>query len=957
MANDGQIVFEVTADGKHAIADIKEITRAIEKESKNWDKAAKQSTDTISDSFTSMLKKVTAGITAAKIGQMLLNIGKDALQAASDLEEVQNVVDVTFGESANQIDKWAKNAGIQFGLTETQAKKFASTMGAMMKSSGVASKDITQMSTDLAGLAADMASFYNLDFETAFQKIRSGISGETEPLKQLGINMSVANLEAFALQQGLSKTFSQMSQGEQTMLRYQYIMQQTADAQGDFSRTSDGYANSLRQMQTNIDQLKTKLGQILVPAVKDAIGWINQLLDKFIPNDEKTVIDQFNEIDADTEAKLADLEATYVKANNIIDLLKKIGEETVTLKDGSTKTFEELFKDIGNVEANGGDVRGYLESLGLDVDYVISRYQQWQKETKHLAETVPELSDAINKETGAIDGGTDALKENLDAWKANEEKKLAWSAYYAKQRALEEKKANAWLLELDMMGAQVASENARKALTNYYGTTFDELGRIIDRFDSEHKNRYESGKYDNSVVDADFEHYRILLEDQKKAEEAYKGSVQDTTNAEKALDNVHKGLVDRFGEVEDVTEDAAGAQGEMSDAIGATTQVVIDAVQAMKDYAKGVRDSVEQSVNSVIKGFEKISTEYNELEKKRENLAAEGGEAEMKYLTEVNSLRKKFGDNWMEELQKLGEGSKEWKDLSDEEKEAYNALVKIRNEQKQLNDEMNKYKPEGMMESLQSQLDFMNEYMDNLDKAKKMGLSNELLAYLSDGSTESASFLKGLLTDPEKAKEVDALYQKVGQKKQEFTDTLTDQQLTVDQVYQQMVKDAKKAVAELDQSEIAGQNSQKVVDAIASGIDAAAPAVRTAVQSILDELSRLDGWNVNLSIGSSNVPITGAKLGKKAGIQEFAIGLDHVPFDGFLASLHEGEGILTAEENRIWQRFKAGSGIDYDTMGGVMRDNIKPGGNVYLDGRVVGSVISDQQGKSYRQLQRSGWQG
>ena len=117
-----------------------------------------------------------------KVGKALLDFGKDAIQAASDLEEVQNVVDVTFGDDAAKIEKWAKAAGTQFGLTETQAKKFTSTLGAMMKSAGLAGPEIVDMSTDLAGLAADMASFYNLDFDTAFQKIRSGISGETEPL-------------------------------------------------------------------------------------------------------------------------------------------------------------------------------------------------------------------------------------------------------------------------------------------------------------------------------------------------------------------------------------------------------------------------------------------------------------------------------------------------------------------------------------------------------------------------------------------------------------------------------------------------------------------------------------------------------------------------------------------------------------------------------------------------------
>ena len=246
MANDGQIVFEVTADGKHAIADIKDITAAIQKESKKWDDAAEESTDNISNSFNGMLNKIVAGFSAVKIGKALLDIGKDALEAASALNEVQNVVDVTFGSDSNKINQWAKEAGTQFGLTETKAKQFASTLGAMMKSSGVASEEIVDMSTSLAGLAADMSSFYNLDFDEAFQKIRSGISGETEPLKQLGINMSVANLEAFALSKNITKSFNDMSQGEQTMLRYQYLMQATADAQGDFARTSDGYANSLR---------------------------------------------------------------------------------------------------------------------------------------------------------------------------------------------------------------------------------------------------------------------------------------------------------------------------------------------------------------------------------------------------------------------------------------------------------------------------------------------------------------------------------------------------------------------------------------------------------------------------------------------------------------------------------------------------------------------------------------
>lgn len=111
-----------------------------------------------------------------------IDVGKQAVQMASDLAEVQNVVDVTFGDGADQINVWAKNLKGSFGIGELSAKRFSGTMGAMLKSMGMTDEETMEMSTSLVELTADMASFYNLDHEEAFQKIRSGISGETEPL-------------------------------------------------------------------------------------------------------------------------------------------------------------------------------------------------------------------------------------------------------------------------------------------------------------------------------------------------------------------------------------------------------------------------------------------------------------------------------------------------------------------------------------------------------------------------------------------------------------------------------------------------------------------------------------------------------------------------------------------------------------------------------------------------------
>ena len=137
----------------------------------------------------SLATKALAGIGIAisgkAIADTIINITKRSVELASDLQEVQNVVDVTFGDGADTINKWAKGASTAFGITELSALQYTGTMGAMLKSMGLSGDAVRQMSTDLTGLAGDFASFFNITSDEAFAKIRSGISGETEPLKQL----------------------------------------------------------------------------------------------------------------------------------------------------------------------------------------------------------------------------------------------------------------------------------------------------------------------------------------------------------------------------------------------------------------------------------------------------------------------------------------------------------------------------------------------------------------------------------------------------------------------------------------------------------------------------------------------------------------------------------------------------------------------------------------------------
>ena len=203
---------------------------------------------------------------------------RQAIDYASDLVEVQNVVDVTFAEGAEEVNKWSKSALDAYGLNELSAKRYSSTLGAMMKSSGLAGDEVRKMSMDMTALAGDMASFYNLSGDEAFEKIKSGISGETEPLKALGINMSDANLQTFAYSQGINKLTKDMSQAEKIQLRYNYLLSVTSDAQGDFARTQDSFSNQTKLLAEKWNAFRGEMATGLLPVLTMVIQVMNNMI-------------------------------------------------------------------------------------------------------------------------------------------------------------------------------------------------------------------------------------------------------------------------------------------------------------------------------------------------------------------------------------------------------------------------------------------------------------------------------------------------------------------------------------------------------------------------------------------------------------------------------------------------------------------------------------------------------
>lgn len=235
---------------------------------------------------TSRIKGAFAGIgkvvVGLGIGYALFKMGKDALGYASNLTEVQNVVDTAFGSMSDKCEKFAKNSITQFGMSELSAKKTASTYMAMAKGIGMGAGAASDMAIDLAGFTGDISSFFNISQEEAGTKLKSIFTGETESLKDLGVVMTQTNLKQFAMSQGLSSNIESMDQASLTTLRYKFVTEQLAMAQGDFAKTSGTWANQVRILQEQWRQLLGIMGSGLIAVFTPIIQAINAAMSKII---------------------------------------------------------------------------------------------------------------------------------------------------------------------------------------------------------------------------------------------------------------------------------------------------------------------------------------------------------------------------------------------------------------------------------------------------------------------------------------------------------------------------------------------------------------------------------------------------------------------------------------------------------------------------------------------------
>ena len=310
--------------------------------------------------LTPKLKSVGRNLTTF-VTLPLAGAGAAAIKFASDMEESTNKVNVAFGASSKIVKDFAETSLESFGIAEGSALDMAAMFGDMSTSMGINQSQAAKLSTQLVGLAGDLASFKNINIEEVTTALAGVFTGETESLKRLGVVMTEVNLEQFRMEQGIKKTYKEMSQAERVMLRYQYVMGVTSNAHGDFERTGGGAANQMRIFQESLKELAAEFGEQLLPMFTKVITKVNEALKEFkdLDNETKETIVQFGLL---ATAVPPLLWALGQLADAFTRLNTKMGIILVALV-AATSAFEGMGKVLDQASTKAEKFRGVLQSL------------------------------------------------------------------------------------------------------------------------------------------------------------------------------------------------------------------------------------------------------------------------------------------------------------------------------------------------------------------------------------------------------------------------------------------------------------------------------------------------------------------------------------------------------------------------------------------------------------------
>lgn len=635
MANEyiigGKLILDV-ADAAKKLKEVETQTKGIEgttkkslnEVSKDWLKAG-QKMESIGGKMT---KTLTLPIIA---------MGTAMVQFASNQEEASNKVDELFDDASDNVKEWSKVTAETLGMSKREALELAGSFGALSENLGLSKDESAAMSMQLATLAVDMASFHNVSVDRAGVALKGIFTGETEALKSLGIVMNEAALSQFVMANGSKKAWKEMTNEEKVMWRLKYVMQSTSTLQGDFARNADGVANSSKIAKAKLEDMAASFGEKLLPVVTSVLEKLTGVMDQFmdLPESTQSAILWGAGIIAVLGPVIATLGKVATGIGNITALFAKGGLSLATLGwVGAAAAvvggiaglavsikgeYDRIYEDANGLNESMGTLNSAMDKARADYDkqrvniaataeqaslYIDKleqlertglRTKQQQKEyaavVEKLKQLMPELNISLDKQTGKIEGGTKALRENAEAW----EQVAIQSALMKKQEAELEAVADAYIAL--WQAKNKAKQNDQQIMANQ--RRMDTLNREIAKGLGMTVDEYESlgaVAKGNAFRGASSEIQNMRLEviqlEQKTSE---------LTRGQTALNNA----------VAQAETTYATAQGQ----VASTTQMISEQADAV-DGAKESIDKYSGSVDDMNKTIEDAGTAIEEAKPK-----------------------------------------------------------------------------------------------------------------------------------------------------------------------------------------------------------------------------------------------------------------------------------------------------------------------------------------------------
>lgn len=477
----------ISAETKGLKKSVEDVKHTLNSVSSTVDKVNSKITKSFSK-VSSSFKKLSSGIgstfkSLARSAGLLLSIagilrlGKAAVETASDLEEIQNVVDVAFGKGSKTINDWSKTTLSAFGLTELAAKKYSSELKAMSNSMGVVDEEGREMSMRLTELAGDLASFYNTSQDSAFAALEGVYTGQMRALLKYGIVLSEANLEQFALSKGIKQTYNSMSQAQKVALRYQYVMQATADAQGDFVRTSGSWANQVKvlkgQWSSFLGVLGTAIKQVLSPLLKS----LNNILASIITISKAI----FTTLGINFNVSAASVNSAAVGAGDLADNLDTANGSAKQLSQ-TLAGFDEL--NLLNDKDSGSGIAEAIGDVGSSLDIGDAVAEATENNASLIEGGLKGMLDRVNS---WIDGTMSPWLNEKAKWLSDKINKIATDVPWKNVGQTVGNGLNTIIEALDTFWSNLQGYNIGSAIANYFNGLLDEIDPVLWGQEFSHK--------------------------------------------------------------------------------------------------------------------------------------------------------------------------------------------------------------------------------------------------------------------------------------------------------------------------------------------------------------------------------------------------------------------------------------------------------------------------------------